>query len=200
MAFRDYLGDFPDGPPYNPPCKIYGERCACEAYARMSPGSVVTCQMIAREEGREEALEAEQRIKDPTTGGEKGQKLARFDLVPPRPLWALAEHYGKGARKYAERNWERGYSWSLSYQAAMRHLNKFWQGEDYEFEPDPTARILIPMDHLAAAAFHIFALMEFRLTHPELDNRPGRAGGPDNIASDDELPDIPREGTIEGIP
>lgn len=196
MSFRDYLdmGGFPSGPPYDPPCKVNGARCGCEAYAKFAPGSVITCgmddaqresirtaqriEMMHMENLRESSpvldafskLPYEERVRNETTGGEKGQKLARFDLVPPRPLWELAEHYGKGARKYAERNWERGYAWSLSYQAAMRHLNQFWQGQDYEYAE--TERVTY--DHLAAAAFHIFALMEFRYTHPELDNRPGR--------------------------
>ncbi len=64
----------------------------------------------------------EVRIVNETTGGEKGQKLARFDLIPIGPLTRLAEHYGKGAAKYADRNWELGYDWSLSYGALMRHL------------------------------------------------------------------------------
>jgi hypothetical protein len=48
---------------------------------------------------------------DPVTGGVKGQKLARFDLIPVNPLWELAEHFGRGAQKYADRNFERGYDW-----------------------------------------------------------------------------------------
>lgn len=44
----------------------------------------------------------EVRVVDPTTGGEKGSKLARFSLIPPEFLWALAEHYGKGAAKYTK--------------------------------------------------------------------------------------------------
>lgn len=130
----------------------------------------------------------EQRVKNPITGGEKGQKLARLDLVPARPLWELAEHYGKGAHKYSERNWEKGYDWSLSYQAAMRHLLKFWQGERWEYDPETGYY----MDHLAAAAFHIFALMEFGHTHPELDNRPGGESREDGNVSPG--PDGPGEG------
>lgn len=46
------------------------------------------------------ADETEHRVVNPVTGGAKGQKLARFDLIPPDALWALAEHFGKGATKY----------------------------------------------------------------------------------------------------
>lgn len=99
-----------------------------------------------------------------TTGGEKGQKLARFDLVPIKPLVELAKHYGRGARKYEDRNWERGYDWSLSYAAAQRHLTAFWDGEDVDPETGTP--------HVIAAAWHCFALMEYMHTHPEFDNRP----------------------------
>jgi len=101
------------------------------------------------------------------TGGQKGQKLARYDLVPVGPLKALAEHYGRGASKYDDRNWERGYRWSLSYAAAMRHLTQFWSGEDWDDDP-----IMDRSHHLDAAIFHLMALREFTTTHPELDNRP----------------------------
>ncbi len=103
------------------------------------------------------------------TGGEKAQKLARFDLLPPHALWQVAEAFGRGARKYKDRNWERGYDWSLSYQALQRHLAQWWGGE----EADPDSHI----PHLASAAFHVLALLEFADTHPELDNRPERGTG-----------------------
>lgn len=106
----------------------------------------------------------EVRVKDPDTGGEKGTKLARFDLVPVRPLTLLAEHYGRGAQKYADRNWERGYNWSLSYAAAQRHMNQFWGGEDLDPETGTP--------HVIAAAWHMFSLAEYMVTHPEKDDRP----------------------------
>lgn len=101
------------------------------------------------------------------TGGEKGQKQARFDLIPPDALWQLATLYGVGAEKYAERNWERGYSWSLSYAAMQRHANQFWMGEDVDEETQ------IP--HMASVAWHAFAMLHFLSnydTYGEYDNRP----------------------------
>lgn len=102
-------------------------------------------------------------VVDPVTGGAKGNKLARFDLMPARQLWKLAEHYGKGAAKYELRNWERGYAWSLSFAALMRHAWAFWAGEDNDPESG--------MPHMAAVAFHALALMEFAETHPDKDDR-----------------------------
>jgi hypothetical protein len=108
----------------------------------------------------------EVRVTDPDTGGQKCSKLARFDLLPADQLWQLAEHYGKAvvSGKYADRNWEKGYNWSLSYAAGMRHANKFWMGEDID---QPTGS-----KHVIAAAWHFLALAEFMDTHPEKDDRP----------------------------
>lgn len=107
---------------------------------------------------------AEIRVINPSTGGAKGSKLARFDLIPCTPLWEVAKLYGKGAEKYEERNWEKGYDWNLSYAAALRHITQFWMGEDYDEETG--------CHHLSSVIFHCLALMEFGETHPELDNRP----------------------------
>jgi hypothetical protein len=101
------------------------------------------------------------------TGGEKGSKLERFDLIPAGPLRKVAELYGVGARKYSENNWRRGYDWSLSFAAMMRHAWKFWGGEDIDPETG--------LPHMAAVVFHALALLEFPDTHPEFDNRPGGA-------------------------
>lgn len=106
----------------------------------------------------------EVRVVNDTTGGEKGSKLERFDLIPTGPLTALARHYGLGSRKYEDRNWERGYDWSLSFAAMQRHAWAFWGGEDLDPETGDS--------HLAAVAWHAFALMEWATTHPELDDRP----------------------------
>lgn len=98
------------------------------------------------------------------TGGSKGQKLARFDLIPWNQMWKVAELYGRGTYKYQDRNWERGYAWSLSWQALMRHSAQFWMGKSIDSENRS--------HHLSSVIFHALALMEFEETHPELDDRP----------------------------
>jgi 5'(3')-deoxyribonucleotidase len=109
----------------------------------------------------------EVRIVDPKSGGEKGQKLVRYDLLPHDALDLVATHFGLGARKYADRNWERGYAWGLSYGAALRHLSLFWQGEDMDEDP----ALGQPSPHLAAAAFHILALLTFQQRGIGTDDR-----------------------------
>ena len=102
-------------------------------------------------------------ITDPKTGGQKGSKIQRFDLIPVAPLWDLATVYGVGAKKYSERNWERGYRWSLSFAALQRHLFLFWRGEDNDRESG--------LSHLAHAAFHVFALLEYLHKNKGTDDR-----------------------------
>lgn len=113
------------------------------------------------------ALNGEHRVVDPTTGGAKGSKDARFDLIPGDALLALAEHYGRGAKKYDARNWEKGYAWSLSFAAMQRHAWALWNGELIDDEG---------FSHATAIAFHAFALYRFSNAFPELDDRPTYAG------------------------
>ena len=54
-----------------------------------------------------------------------------------------------GAGKYAPRNWEKGIPWSRCLDSALRHLNKFQRGMTDE-------------DHLAAAAWNIFAIIHYQ--------------------------------------
>lgn len=56
----------------------------------------------------------------------------RFDLVPMRPIIALAVHYEKGCMKYGDRNWEKGIPLHSFLDSAMRHLAKVMAGENDE--------------------------------------------------------------------
>ncbi|WP_394615913.1 dATP/dGTP diphosphohydrolase domain-containing protein [Lentzea sp. JNUCC 0626] len=87
------------------------------------------------------------------TGGEKGKKLAQVSSLDPKALLVLAEVSGWGATKYSAHNFLRGYLWSLSFDAAMRHLLKFWGGE----ELDPESGL----PHLGHAAWHCLAMISF---------------------------------------
>lgn len=95
----------------------------------------------------------EVRITDITTGGEKGRKIDRYDLIPPEFEDALARHYGEGAKKYEDRNWEKGYKWHLSYRALRSHLNAWVRGESYDQETKS--------HHLICVAWHAIALFIF---------------------------------------
>lgn len=98
-----------------------------------------------------------------STGGEKGTKAERFDLIPTDALSAVARHYGVGAQKYEAHNWRHGYEWSKSYAALQRHAQAFWGGEDLDAETGSP--------HMAAVAFHALALLTFMSDHPDFDDR-----------------------------
>jgi hypothetical protein len=111
-----------------------------------------------------QSASGEIRVVNQVTGGEKGRKPARFELIPPASLARVAEVYGVGAAKYADRNWERGVDWSLMFGAMMRHMWLWWGGETDDVESGH--------NHLAHAAFHVLGLMQLADTHPGLDDRP----------------------------
>ena len=97
------------------------------------------------------------------TGGEKGKKLAQVGSLDPKALLVLAEASGFGAAKYSQHNYLRGYAWSLSFDACMRHLLAFWSGE----ELDPESGL----PHLAHAAWHCLAMLSFLLRGIGTDDR-----------------------------
>ena len=109
------------------------------------------------------------------TGGKKGLRVARYDLIPPEVLTALAEHYGRNCfdhgGKYTARNWEKGYPWAWSYRALQGHLCSFWKGEDVDQDS--------PSLHITAALWHCVALLYYSL-HPKLyaqfDDRSKKGG------------------------
>lgn len=70
----------------------------------------------------------------------------RPDLIPIEPLRRLAKHYENGAKKYGNRNWEKGQPLSRYYASAMRHMWDYMEGDYSE-------------DHLAAAAWNIFSMI-----------------------------------------
>jgi hypothetical protein len=142
-----------------------------------------------------------------STGGQKGVKLARFDLIPQGPLRELAEHYGRGARKYANHQWRQGYEWSKSIGALGRHFSDFMAGMDYDVcsnrpeecsfvdqdgqpyeptEPD-TCFNHTGSHHMAAVAWHAFLLLEFKDSYPQHDDRyrPAVEEEPEQLISDE---------------
>lgn len=62
-----------------------------------------------------------------------------------------------------DHNWRKGYEWSKSYAAAMRHLTAFWSGEDIDPETGSP--------HPAAVVFHMNSLLVFMDEHSEFDDR-----------------------------
>lgn len=81
-----------------------------------------------------------------------GEGKGRMDLLPWTAIREVSKHCEDGARKYGERNIDKGCpQWSL-YSSAFRHLSKV-----IEPEPDDTEDKLI---HLRAAAWNILWALE----------------------------------------
>ena len=92
-------------------------------------------------------------------GGSKG----RCDLLPAKALIRLSKHFEKGAKKYSERNWEKGIPISSFVDSALRHIFKYMEGECDE-------------DHLCAACWNVICAMQTEEDRPEMQNLPKRMG------------------------
>ena len=88
-----------------------------------------------------------------------------IDLVPTSLIFETAKVLGKGAEKYAPRNWQRGMSWNTVYGCLMRHILK-WASPFHSDLDDETG-----LSHLSHAACNIAMLIEYSRTCPELDDR-----------------------------
>lgn len=117
-----------------------------------------------------------------STGGQKGQKPQRPGLVPGDVLLEFSQIYAKGAKKYDDHNWRRGYPWHLSIDAALRHLEQFNAGEDYDDCTCPGSEgvdVEYPCKtcgatgekHILQVAWHCFTLSWYMENKPEFDDR-----------------------------
>ena len=79
----------------------------------------------------------------------------RLDLIPPEWVWGLGEVLTAGAKKYADRNWEKGMKWSRVVGPLLRHLYKWGAGETYDKDTG--------CHHLAMVAWNALALMSYDL-------------------------------------
>jgi hypothetical protein len=95
---------------------------------------------------------------------------ARYDLLAPEALSGLVDVLTFGARKYADRNWERGIAFSRVFGAVMRHLWAWWRGEDNDPETG-----LSHLDH-AACCIHFLSTYTKR-GMSRFDDRSSRVSG-----------------------
>lgn len=80
-----------------------------------------------------------------------------YHLISPIGLARLAATYREGSNKYGDHNWEKGFPIGDCINHALRHINYFNAGDRSE-------------DHLAHAAWNLFAIMHYQATHPELQS------------------------------
>lgn len=101
----------------------------------------------------------------------------RLELVPPELALAVGAVLTFGARKYGDRNWERGMSWGRIFGALMRHLWAWWGGKG------PTTRSFLlgelddetGLSHLWHAGCCIGFLIAYEERNIGTDDR-GKAG------------------------
>ena len=96
------------------------------------------------------------------------QDKVRIELHPFDALNEIAKVWTFGAKKYSDRNWERGFHWSRPFGACMRHLWAWFQGETYDEETG--------ISHLAHAGCCILMLIAFELRGTGIDDRPHTSG------------------------
>ena len=72
----------------------------------------------------------------------------KYVLISPMALKRLAGVYERGAANHGDRNWEKGFPISRALDSAIRHIFQYIEG-------------LRDEDHLAQAAWNIFAAIHF---------------------------------------
>ena len=85
----------------------------------------------------------------------------RMDLLPACAIIRLSKHFENGAKKYEERNWEKGIPTHSFIDSAIRHLMKYLDGATDE-------------DHLCAAAWNCMCCMWTEEKRPDLIDIPSR--------------------------
>lgn len=117
------------------------------------------------------------------TGGAKGTKPCQLGWVPPFVMEELGRLYGLGGEKYGDPlNYIKGYDWSLSYNALLRHFWAWMGGETHD-----------PKDgqhHLASVIWHAIALQYFERHKPEFDDRLASRSGTASTDIEEDTPDV----------
>ena len=108
------------------------------------------------------------------SGGEKNSKEEQAHHIPWQGLKELYRVATMGSEKYDDYNFRKGFPWSLSYDAAHRHLNLWWEGEGFYDELVEKTGKWWRIHHLANAAWHCLVLLFFEITgrYDQYDDRP----------------------------
>lgn len=85
----------------------------------------------------------------------------RMDLLPWRAIIEVSKHCEEGAKKYGERNIDKGCPQHSLIDSAMRHLAKYTIGMTDE-------------DHLRACAWNILWALEQEVCRPDMQDIPAR--------------------------
>jgi hypothetical protein len=106
------------------------------------------------------------------------QGKLRYDLVHPKAHADMVEVLTYGVTKYADRNWQKGFSWNSVIASAKRHLSAIEAGEDYDYDPNCQGCIdgyctkHSGKLHIANLACNVHFLNAFYYDFPQGDDRP----------------------------
>jgi len=95
-----------------------------------------------------------QRLKSLVGAAKNDSNKAPFGLLPTEALRHVAEVLSFGAEKYGTHNWRAGFDHSRLYDAALRHIFSFIDGEDLDPESGK--------EHIAHAICGLMMLLESR--------------------------------------
>lgn len=98
-------------------------------------------------------------------GAKKDDGKPRWELLPYDAVEGAVHILTFGAKKYDARNWEKGIAYGRVFGAIMRHLWKWWHGENIDLESGRSH-----LDHALCELLFLSAYEKRGLT--EFDDRP----------------------------
>lgn len=114
-------------------------------------------------------------VKDSNPKDDVGSRKPGIGAVPCKPLYEAGAALTYGGKKYGNHNYRHiGVRASVYYDAAMRHLMAWWEGEDI----DPIEKGGSGLPHLAHAIAGLMVYRDAELAGMVTDDRPIATGSP----------------------
>jgi 5'(3')-deoxyribonucleotidase len=115
-------------------------------------------------------------------GARKNEGKVKFELAESFAKLQQAQIFTKGSKKYAPNNWLQGMPWSKCYASALRHMEAWARGEDFDIDPNcpecqqSTKENWICTNHTgelhsALAAWNWNAITSYYKWYPQGDDR-----------------------------
>ena len=99
------------------------------------------------------------------SGGKKNdEEKPQLSYIPYCALTETAQAFSFGAKKYGKFNYKKGIEFLRLLDAAMRHLEQFKEGQDFDEESKTVL-------HLGHAMANISMLIDMYYNNPKMDDR-----------------------------
>jgi len=92
-------------------------------------------------------------VESVTVGRHFDDGKPRLELIDPSLLFGVGEILAFGSKKYGDRNWEKGIAYSRVFASVMRHLWKWFSGQNNDEESG--------MSHLHHAVCNLMFLIAY---------------------------------------